>query len=87
MTTAATARTADFATCDALTKPITASEWLERFAPGMLECAEDHDELFADVTACGHADAARLGVPHSEAGAYPAVIWAMGFETTYAALR
>lgn len=69
---------ADYLPGEALTAPMTAREWLQRFEPSMLEIMNDMsatDQGIAEITKRGHADAARLNLPHAPSGDYPAVVW------------
>ncbi|MBI1648337.1 hypothetical protein [Hyphomicrobium sulfonivorans] len=68
---------ADFAKCSALTSPITARQFVALYAAGAMDFAPDEDAAFAEITARAHEEAARLGVPHSAAGLYPAAVWAL----------
>lgn len=71
--------TADYLPNEALTAAMTAREWSERFAPATLELAMDIDRACAERTAWAHTEAARIGLPHSEAGAYPPVVWELEY--------
>ncbi len=68
---------------EALTGAMTTREWLERFAPSMVGILNDLEyavpgafaEGIAEITERGHAEAARLNLPHSPTGHYPPVVW------------
>lgn len=67
----------DFTTCEALTTPLTARQYVERHDEDVLNYAADLDKALAGITSRAHEEAARLGVPHSADGRYPAAIWAL----------
>jgi hypothetical protein len=73
-----TAMTNGYLPGEVLTGRMTALEWLERFAPGVLEIMNDMgaaDQGVAEITERGHETAQRLNLPHSPEGYYPPVVW------------
>jgi hypothetical protein len=83
MTNTTTEPTSDYLPGEALTGRMSAREWLERLEPGMFGIMNDLDRAapgalaqgIAEITERGHAEAARLNLPHSPPGHYPPVVW------------
>ncbi len=73
----------DYQPGEALTALMTAEEWTTQFDPGTIEHMNDVEyempgaiaRAFAALTERGHNLAHGLGLPRSETGAYPPVVW------------
>lgn len=78
-----TTTTADYLPGEALTGLMTAREWVKRFVPGIFEHMDAIEyevpgtlaKAFAEITERGHKVATDLGLPLSEIGVYPPVVW------------
>lgn len=71
--------TPDYAPNEALTAPMTATEWAERFETEVLEIAYDRDECLREIAMQGDQEAKRLNLAHSPSGHYPPVVWELAY--------
>lgn len=64
---------------EALNGLMTARDFITRFATGVLELMPDPDVGIEEMTAEGHAEARKLGLPYSASGQYAPVVWELAW--------